>query len=195
MDWLTWIFFESVMALTAFVAVVLFALLVWWRRRGRPQPLLIGMAICAGLYAAQVLVVTHRERAGAVLRAIESDLLSSHIDALADALADGFQTDPGNGDELGRDEFLEQVESLMQNIDIRWIERWQLKVEESRADRFTVVVAYRSDLVYRNTQASPRSNWTFTFVRTPEGWRIGNLRLVSIDGVRDPTWRRMRGAR
>ena len=86
MEWVTWLLFESVAALGSVLGLVLFALLVHWRRSGQVRPLLLGLGVAAALLLVQVLVVTRREHAGRILAAIERDIVAARTAALEAAL-------------------------------------------------------------------------------------------------------------
>jgi hypothetical protein len=184
MNWLTWVLFESLAALGAVLGVALFALLVLWRRSGNVRPLLIGLGIAVVLLGMQALVVTKREHAGRVLTAIEHDLRVSKTDALAAALAPEFESQG-----MGRDEFLAYVRRQLAKVRVHWLERWELSVSDATADRFGASVTYLAEISGEGLAGTPRSNWYFTFVRTPAGWKIAALECRQIDGHRDVSWR------
>ncbi len=181
-NWLSWILFESLAALGAVLGVVLFALLVHWRRSGRPRALLIGLAVAVVLFIVQALVVTQREHAARILTAIENDLVASRSDALAAALSPDFAWDHPRGD------FISYVERQLTRVDIRWVERFRLRVSESQPDRFTVLASYRADIATPGYAGSLPSTWSLTFVRTPDGWKIIQIKPVRILGYDNPTW-------
>jgi hypothetical protein len=181
--WLTWIAFESPVALGVALLPLLFVLVVLWRRRGRAQPLLVGLATAAALFVLQVLVVTQREHAVRLLDPIERDLLQARTGALAAALAPGFDADG-----LARDAFLEQVERSLHRVRIRWLERWRFTIADSSSDQFTATAEYLAEVNTEGIAHTPRSAWELRFVRTPAGWRLGGTRCLHIDGVADP-WR------
>lgn len=184
MNWLTWVLFESLPVLGGILGVVLFVLLVYWRRSGKARPLLIGLGVAVVLLAVQALVVTNRERAARVLTAIEHDVRASRTDVLAAALAPEFESQG-----LGRDEFVTYVRRQLANVRIRWIERWELTISDAQADRFVASATYLADVAAEGMSGTPRSSWRFEFVRTPAGWRIAQLECRQIDGHHDLSWR------
>lgn len=179
-----WLLFESLPALGAILGVTLFVLLVLWRRSGNARPLLIGLGVAVVLLSAQALVVTKREHAGRVLAGIERDIRGSKMDALAAALAPEFDSQG-----MGRDEFLSYVRRQMAKVRVHWLERWQLSVSNAETDRFEAMVTYLTEISGEGMAATPRSNWSFTFVRTPAGWKIATLECRQIDALRGVSWR------
>jgi hypothetical protein len=183
MDWLIWVLFESLPALGAAVGLPLFVLLVYWRRGGRGLPLLIGLAVAAVLIAVQSLVVTRREHAGRILKAIESDLAESRTSALAAALAPDFYSDG-----LDHDGFLAYVRRQLQRVSVKWVERRGLQVQQTWPDRFAVAASYTADLVVDGYAGTVPSHWSITFARTPEGWKITHIRPLNVGGDGTVSW-------
>jgi hypothetical protein len=183
MNWLVWFLFESLGALGAVLGVALFVLLVHWRRTGRSRPLLIGLAIAAVLLVTQALVVTQRERAARILAPIERDVVASRTTALEAALAPDFTA----GD-LDREQFLAFARRQFQRLRVRWLDRWALQVDESQAARFVASATYVADIAGDAYAGSVQSRWAITFVRTPAGWRIANLRPLHVAGLDEPRW-------
>ncbi len=186
MAWVVWVLFESRAALAALLGVVLFVLLVHWRRSGRPRPLLLGLAAAVLLLVVQALVVTKREHARRILSAIEQDIVASRTTALAAALAPDFDFPEG------RAGFLELVDHELARIDVRYLERWWLRVERDEGERFTVVVEYSADIagVYAGTF---QSGWELTFVNTADGWRVQQIRPRHLAGMGNVNWSSIRG--
>jgi hypothetical protein len=183
MNWVTWFLFESVAALGAVLGIVLFVLLVHWRRSGRPWPLLIGLGVAAVLLVVQALVVTQREWAARMLDPIEKDLVASRTAALAATLAPDFETGGLDGDR-----FVAFVRRELQSTKMRWLDRWGLQLQESAADRFVVTTNYSADVTTGGYSGSIPSTWSITFVRTAAGWKIACIRPLHIAGVDTPTW-------
>ncbi len=183
MDVVVWILFESVAALGAILGLALFVLLVYWRRSGNVRPLLIGLAVALVLLTVQKLVVTKREHAGQILDAIVADLIKSRTAALAAALAPDFA-----GDGLDRDQLLAHAASQLRSVQIRWADRTRLEITEAQRDRFVVTADYLTQIVANEFAATPRSGWSLTFVREPDGWKIARLHCLHIDGVSEPEW-------
>ncbi|MCK4342449.1 MAG: hypothetical protein KAY37_12085 [Phycisphaerae bacterium] len=183
MDWIIRLFFESTGTLAALLGTVLFVLLVYWRRSGRPRPLLIGLGLAVVLLAVQALVVTQREHAACTLAAIEADLLKSRTEALAAALAADFRID-----EVDRTAFLATVQATLIEIDFRQIKRTRLALVESAADRFVVSANYLTNHAGGQWPSPHRTGWSFTFTRTAECWKISHLRCDELDGIKNPDW-------
>lgn len=185
MDWLVWVLLESRAALGALLGVVLFGLLVHWRRSGRPRALVIGLAAAAALLVAQALVVTKREHAARILTVIERDIIASRTADLADTLSDDFDF-PG-----GRADFLEFVDLQLARVDVRYLERWGLRVVHNGGAQFTAAVEYTADVggVYAG---SFFSGWELTFIRTPAGWRVLRVRPRHLAGLHDVDWPSLR---
>jgi hypothetical protein len=177
-----WILFESVAALGAVLGVVLFALLVYWRRSGRAMPLLIGLAAAVLLFTTQALVVTARERIAVLLTDIEKDIVRSRTSALAAALAPDFETAG-----MDRDTFLAYVRRQMDKVAVRSVERQSLRVEHSD-DRLVVTADYLADVTVQGYARELPTRWSLTFVRTADGWRIVNIRPLYVAGIGNPTW-------
>lgn len=184
MEWVTWFVFESPAALGSVLGLVLFALLVHWRRSGQVRPLLFGLGVTAALLLVQVLVVTRREHAGRILAAIERDIVAARTGALEAALAPDFESQG-----LDRDDFLTYVRHQLDHVRVNWIDRWELKVRDSQADAFEVSVVYLSDVRLDSYAGTLNSAWSLRFVRTPAGWRIGEIHAVHIGGYDRPSWR------
>jgi hypothetical protein len=183
MGWLNWLLFESLPALGAVLGVVLFVLLVHWRRTRRGRPALIGLVVAVVLLAVQALVVTRREHAERILGLIEKDLVASRTVALAAALAPDF--DAGG---LDRDGFLAYVRQQLQLVKVRWLDRWALQMEESGGDRFVASATYLADVSGEGYVGSTESRWALTFVRTSDGWKIAAVRPLHVAGLDNPRW-------
>ena len=183
MSVLTWFFFESVPALAAVLGVALFVLLVYWRRSGRARPLLVGLAVAAALLLIQRLVVTQREQAGRILKAIETDIVASRTAAMAAALAPDFDADG-----LDRDAFLVLVRRQLEHVKVRWVDRWRLEVRESAAERFVVEAVYTADITAEVYSGTASGSWSITFIRSPAGWKIACVRPLRVEDMSNPTW-------
>ena len=184
MNELSWFLFESVAALGAVLGVALFVLLVRWRRTGRARPLLIGLVAAMLLLALQALVVTRREHAARILTSIERDVVASRATTLEAVLVPDF-----TALDLERDEFLAYVRRQFQALKIRWLDRWALQVGESEADRFVATATYLADISGDAYAGSIQSRWAITFVRTPAGWGIAQIRPLHVAGLDNPRWR------
>jgi hypothetical protein len=128
MDELTWLLFESRIALGIALFLVNFFLLVHWRRGGRARPLLIAVAVSAALLLTQALVVTKREAADRLLATVERGLLASDAAPLAQALAPGFVA----GD-MDRAAFLARVERELRRWRVHSLGHAPLRIERPAA--------------------------------------------------------------
>jgi hypothetical protein len=188
---LTWVLLESPAALGAVLGLVLFVLLVLWRRGGPVRPLLIGVCVSVVLLVIQFAVVTHRERAIAALDAIAADLEKGRSGALAAALAADFAAGELRGDALTRARFVEYVEELLKRIDVVWTQRVDLEMLNSTADGFVVEAGYVAEIATGEARGAFRSRWALTFAKFADGWRIAVIEPVTIEGMPAPTWERI----
>ena len=173
MSWVTWVFLESWVALSALMAVVCFFLLVHWRRGGRALPLLVGLGVWAVLLGVQAFVTTPREHARGILRGIEQDVLNARVDNLRAALAPDFRA--GGYDPA---EFVEMVRGRYEVINVIWLRRTSLVVTEMTEDRMVVEAAYLADVRSEYT-GTFSSRWRVTFARHPGGWQIRRIRPLA----------------
>lgn len=178
MDMLKFVLFESLLALGIGLGLLLFVLLVLWRRGGSVRPLLVGLAASAALLLMQALVVTHRERAGLVMRPIERELLISGVGALQATLAPGFSA----GD-MSREEFLALVRAQLGRVRINWLRRTAVEVVRESERAFEAEVAYLAEADAREYRGAVRSRWRIGFRRDELGWQIISIEPVSLDGV------------
>jgi hypothetical protein len=188
MDGLRWFFLESAAALGGTLAVLLFVLLVHWRRSGHGRPLLVGLGIAAILVLVQALVVTQREHADRILRRIEKDLVRGGISALAAALAPDFVTDDPQRSALRRAAFLDLAREWLRRVRVHWLERTDLRIESTGRDRFVVSAAYVTEIGAEQFGGVFRSRWSLTFVRTPAGWQILHLHPEQVENWHAPPW-------
>lgn len=182
MAWLTWLLFESLTGLAIALAVVLFVLLVWWRRTGRPRPLLIGLAVAVVLLSLQQAVTTQREHATRLMTRVERAIIEARARDLAPLLAPDFRAG-----ERGREEFVAYVADWMQRVKVRWLHRENPHIEESTGDAFTLVVGYLGD-VQSDYGGTIQSRWRIRFARTAAGWQIVGIEPISIAGTDATTW-------
>lgn len=178
MNFLVWLLFESTPALAGCLAVVLFVLLVHWRRTLKPRPFLIGLAVAVVLLVVQALVVTRREHADRILGRIETDIVASRMEALATALAPGFYIPETDWD---RARFLDRVQQYMERVDVRTLIRRQLEVEAGEADRFQIEVSYLADVSAANYAGAVFSRWRITFVEVGDQWQILTVEPISLN--------------
>jgi hypothetical protein len=186
MDWLAWIFLESLPALAALLFTANFILLVYWRRTGRPRPLLVGLAASAALLAVQTVVVTRREHALRILAGIQQDVMTTRTTNLADALAPNFQAG-----HMDRNEFLDFVTRCYDRVDVAAVRRVSLTFLDSQPEHFTIKVAYMADVRASFGGGWWRSTWEIAFQQTPQGWRINGITPIHIDGIPNVTWQRL----
>jgi|GEM_PF-1002172 len=184
MPTVTWLMFESPLALSAVLGLLLFGLLAYWRRGGRGRYALVGLGVTVVLLTLQGLVVTRREHADRILRSIEKELVASRVDALAAALAEDF--DAGAG--LDRQAFLDLVDQQLARVRIRWLDRMGLRVRESERESFNVVASYRADVDWREFAGSIPSEWLITFGRRAKRWQITAIRPLSLAGEENVGW-------
>lgn len=179
MAWITWLLFESSVALSIPALLICYALLVRWRRgSGSARALLACAGVFALLLITQALVVTDREAARSTLAAIEQDLRLSRVDALRDALADRFLADDMTAEGL-----IERARQALQHIRITELSRWNLEVDESSASGFTVRATYFSRLVPRDGLEHPtKTRWRIWFVRTPGGPKVARVLPIEMNG-------------
>lgn len=193
---LTWLFFESLLALAALVATAWFVLLVYWRRTGRVLPLLIGLGVGLLLFALQAAVTTRRETAARVLTQLEDAVVRSNMPAFEALLAPHFATDAGNGPLLNREAFLAWVHARMDQMDIIWVNRRTIELVDTAPDHFSVRVSYVAEArIGRESNGPFPSRWFFVFARGPgDHWLIQQVRAESVAMVRTPHWADLTGS-
>jgi len=179
----TWLVFESQVALAAALLPVIFGLLVYWRRSGRRRPLLLGLIAAGALFALQEIVVTRREQATRVLTEIEKDVVSAQTARLAAALAPEFRAG-----KMDRDEFVEFVRHQYRRVRVEEVSRGKVEVIRSSKREFVVRANYRADVMTDWFRGLVTSGWQITFVQTEEGWRIKAAEPLHIGGVERPGW-------
>ena len=188
MSWVAWLLFESPTALGGALFVDNFVLLVIWRRTGHRRPLVVGLALAAGLLLIQTLVVTRREQAARILKRIERDVLTAQTTALAQCLAPDFRADG-----MGAQDFVEFVARRYEWVRVRSLSQGRVEVQESQPDSFVVEVPYRADVVVEQYAGLVRTRWRITLHRTDQGWRIRHVQPTYIEGLVNPSWDRIDG--
>jgi hypothetical protein len=185
LDGLTWLFLESPAALGICLGLMLFGLLVHWRRTLKPRPLLVGMAVALVLMIVQKVVVTQREEAGLILDAIQADLLASRSDAIERSLHDPF-----TAGRMDRDEFLRLVREKLRTVRIITLSRSELVVTtRDAAGSFDVEAAFVSRVnVGEFGQYPIPTRWMLRFVRDGERWRIRQIEPISLGGRGGVNW-------
>ena len=185
-DFLVQLLFESRLMLGGCLAVMLFVLLVYWRRTLKPRPLLIGLAIAVVLLIVQAAVVTRWEHADRIMTRIETAVLASQPEAIVAALSGRFHIAETNWD---GEEFLDRVRRYMQAVDVRTLTRRTLEIEENDADRFQIYVSYWADVSTRDFAGGLLSRWLIRFVRDDDGWRIISIEPTQMDRRTVRGWR------
>ena len=186
MDTLKWLFFESTPALGGCLAVVLFLLLVHWRRTLKPRAFLTGLAVAAILLIVQAIVVTHGEHASRIMATIELEVLASRPDGLAPFLSERFYIEDADWD---RAEFLQRVRDYMERVDVRTLTRRKLEVEKNDGEQFQIYISYLADINTQDFDRPVLSRWRITFVHEANHWRILTIIPVSIDQTPTGGWR------
>ena len=169
MTFITWLFYESTPALAGLLFVVLFVLLVYWRRTLRRGPFQIGAIVAIALLIVQALVVTKPERAGRIMKRVEAAVLSSNSAALADELSERFLIS-----ETGwrRAEFMEVVRRYLSWMDVYGLRRRKLEIVEVEPERFQIYVSYLVDARTKDFAWKGLSRWLITFALDDDDWRI-----------------------
>jgi hypothetical protein len=167
MGWMRYVFLESAMALSVPVAIVLFVLLVWWRRGGSPRPLMIGLAIAGLLFVVQLAVETRRETAIRILKPIEAEVLTAQVDALAASLSDNFQCE---GKSAG--EFVDFCRERLRAFRVSWLRNSEITVIRSERDRFVIRARYQADVRGGELSGVLGTTWEVGFERSADGWKI-----------------------
>ncbi|MBU0616192.1 MAG: hypothetical protein KKI02_00595 [Planctomycetes bacterium] len=186
MDFLVQLLFESRLMLGGCLAVMLFVLLVYWRRTLKPRPLLIGLAIAVVLLVVQAAVVTRWEHADQIMKRIEAGVLASQPEAIAPALSGRFHIAETNWDDQ---EFLDRVRQYMQAVDVRTLTRRALEIEENDADQFQIYVSYWADISTRDSAGGLLSRWRIVFVAEEHGWRIISIEPTQMDRTTVRGWK------
>ncbi|MBL8877557.1 MAG: hypothetical protein JNG88_00430 [Phycisphaerales bacterium] len=185
MSLIRWVFLESLPALGVVLFVSNFWLLVWWRRGGSARPLLASLGISGVLLIVQVVVTTQREHAARVLGAIEQGVPRADVSGLDAALASSFAAGP-----MSRAEFVNLARSRLQDIKVNTVRRLSLEIAESGVSRFVALAAYQCDIVHPDFGSGwVATGWRFTFVREGEAWRIAEIDLPTVNGVKLGSWR------
>ncbi len=174
MDWLVYIFIESTLTLGVLLALVCFCLLVYWRREGRPRPLLIGLAVSALLLIVQTAVTTQREHAWRILARIERDVLAGETDRLAASLSDDF-----SAARYDKPRFIELVDGRYDVVSVIWLRRLSCTIVESTADSFTAEVGYLGEVRASEYMTAIDSKWRIKFIRRERDWKIQTVKPLS----------------
>ena len=73
-----------------------------------------------------------------------------------------------------REQFVAYVERWLQRVDVRWLERQRITVEQTGDDEFIIFVGYRAGIANRYS-GTFMSRWRIAFISTPHGWRIMHI--------------------
>jgi hypothetical protein len=182
----THVLFESTLALGAILGLAVFALLVHWRRMLKPRPFLIGLGLSVALLIVQAAVVTRREHAERIMRAVERDIVASRSAALSAALSDRFRIAETGWD---RADFLDLVERYMARVDVRTLRRRRLEIRRSEGNEFQIYVSYLADVSGRDFGTTVLTRWFITFVRENGAWRIVTIEPSEFDNRSVGGWR------
>ncbi|MBK8913953.1 MAG: hypothetical protein IPM64_04990 [Phycisphaerales bacterium] len=181
MSFITWVLFESFYALAGVLTILLYVLLVHWRRGGNRNVFLAGCAVAALLLVAQPLVVTKRERAGMILDTVAADLTRGRVAALSTALAPGFLLGEMDAAELTR-----RVERRLERTPVREARRTRIEVVESGAGRFRVDASYVVTFSNEDFGRTVRSRWHIGFEEVDGEWRISSIDRAWLETMEWP---------
>lgn len=176
MAWLRWLLLESAPALAGVLFVVLFVLLVYWRRGGSAKPLLVGAVVGVILLIVQALVVTPREHADKIMRRIERGVIASRANAVAAELSPAFAIESPH---WNRADFLDVVRAYMRRIDVRSLTRRFFQISERTPDSFRLTVSYLAEINARDAGGVVLTRWRIDFERRGGKWQI--RRIVPIE--------------
>lgn len=184
MQWLTWIFLESPLALSAACFVILFVLLVYWRRTGKPRPLLVGLVLAVVAFAAQAFVETRRELADRLLEPVERQAVQGQTQALQALVAPQFAAG-----ELDATEFVALARQRLSDHPLTNIQRLGSHIVESGPDSFVVRNSYYVTGRFGQIGAgSFQCTIRFDFLRTQNQWKIVAIEPPKIQGVQFDSW-------
>jgi hypothetical protein len=171
MAWVTWLLFESQVALLATLGTILFVLLVHWRRSGKVVPLLVGLVTSVGLLVMQGLVETRRELADRLLTPVEQETVLGQDQSLRALVAPDFRAGS-----MTRDAFLSWVRTRLEDRPISSLRRLEMRVVESESDRFRISNRYEIQAtVGRAGVQLGYATVAFEFRKTPTGWALVDL--------------------
>ncbi len=176
---LTWLLFESPLALAIAAGFVNFWLLVHWRRTGRGWPLLVGLMVSGLLFAIQYRVETPREAARRIITALQRGVERKQIGPFQELLAAGFRGGP-----LDREAFIEFVRLVMQDLDVYMLLRRELRVEPLADGRVVATARYVGNARYREQGGAFRARVEFLLGRSDGVWRLLAIRHVWVNDER-----------
>jgi hypothetical protein len=185
-DFLVRLLFESTLMLGGCLAVILFVLLVYWRRTLKPRPLLIGLALTAVLLIVQAAVVTRWEHADRIMKRIEAAVLASQPEPIEATLSERFHIAETGWD---RADFIKIVRSYMSRVDVHSLSRRALEVTAEQPDSFQIYISYLADASTRDYRQAGLSRWRIRFVREADGWRIVSIEPTELDRTTVRGWR------
>jgi hypothetical protein len=182
METARWLLFESPTALAVALGLLLFGLLVHWRKTLNPRPLLVGLALAAILAVLQTVIVTPREHALQILDRVERDLLAGRSAALENALAADFQAGS-----MDRPAFLEVVRRKLRDVQIQKLER-TTDARLAGDDRtYDAEFGYSGAVNSQDFAGNVPSRWRIVFSRGADGWQIQRIEPLNL-ALRPVTW-------
>jgi len=170
------------------LAVILFVLLVHWRRTLKPRPLLIGLAIAVMLLIVQAAVVTRWEHADRIMQRIEAAMLASQPEPIAATLSERFRIAETGWD---RADFVKIVRSYMSWVDVHSLSRRKLEVTQNEPESFQIYISYFADASTSDYRHIGLSRWLIRFVREADGWRIISIEPTEFDRRTLRGWREL----
>lgn len=188
MQWITFVFLESQLALAILAFCVLFVLLVHWRRTLKPRPLLIGLLLTAVAFLVQNVVETRREFAAKTLDRIETEATRGVLTRLRALTTADFQAG-----EIDRDRFLDLAARRLEQYPVREFDRKGLELASSSDDGFTVRGRYRVYGDFGNIGNSFGCTVEFEFERRDGEWRLIRMPPPSIATHQFSSWQGVGG--
>jgi hypothetical protein len=185
-DFLVRLLFESTLLLGGCLAVILFVLLVHWRRTLKPRPLLIGLVIAVVLLIVQAVVVTRWERADRIMQRIEAAVLASQPEPIEATLSGRFHIAETG---WNRADFIRIVRSYMSRVDVHSLSRRTLEVTAEQPDSFQIYVSYLADASTQDYRHMGLSRWLIQFIHEEDGWRIISIEPTELDRTTVRGWR------
>lgn len=176
MSWVSWVLFESPIALGAVGFVACFWLLVWWRRGGSVWPLLTGLALMLAAFGLQAAVETHREVARRVMAVLEADVQAGAVRGMHRVLDPDFQSD-----QMTRPEFIEFAERTLKRVRVEWVRNTAITVLSAERDRFSARSIYLSEVNADAYRGVIKSAWRLEFARRGRNWMLQSAELLELN--------------
>ena len=168
------------------LAVILFVLLVHWRRTLKPRPLQIGLAIAVVLLIVQAAVVTRWEHADRIMQRIEAAVLASQPEPIEATLSEHFHIAETGWD---RADFIRIVRSYMSWVDVHSLSRRKLEVTRNEPESFQIYISYFADASTSDYRHVGLSRWLIQFAHEADGWRIISIEPTQLDRTTVRGWR------